>query len=222
MVVAWDVLLILGEGGERLIKLCFLGLTFKHLNFTPGTCGDQTSFLVANRKYFLSDFGKAACKRLSVSLKAQISNLARFLQDSLRNKVLIWRLVRWMEWVFLTDSALLDVHFLIVAVVKIHFVEVINHALPNRVGHLFLTLGQLFIFDFQIYVVFEATHLIVESFTAGEPVMRVKFIERIRVKLVATVHQERSEWLRLLRRALLRQLELVPLTSVSLGDCLLQ
>lgn len=78
MVVAGDVLLILREGGERLVKLRFLGFALKHLNFAPGTRGDQTSFFVANRKYSLSDLGEAASQRLSVSLEAQVCNPTGF------------------------------------------------------------------------------------------------------------------------------------------------
>lgn len=45
--------------------------------------------------------------------------------------MLIWGLVSWMEWILLTDAALLDVHLFVVAVIDVHFVEVINNTLSN-------------------------------------------------------------------------------------------
>lgn len=139
---------------------------------------------------------KFACKRPIVCILAQVLYFARLLKNFLRDQVLVRLFVRRMETVVLADAPLLNVHFLVVAVLKVKSVKFVDHVLTYSHFGLLL-LWQQFSVILKIDVCLKTPFIRIEGFLAAHRVVRVEFIEGVRVQLISAIHQERSE--RLLR-----------------------
>lgn len=78
-------------------------------------------------------------------------------------------------------------HFSIIAVFPVHPIEVVEERLINR-NLVFDLLRKLLHVVLQVNIGFETALVWIERSAARNSVMRIKFVKRVRIELVAPVH----------------------------------